>query len=117
MKRYDLLEQGDTALTETEDGAYYLATEVDAKVKEYDDDNLALSQSVSNLGARISELETALRPFALAHGYAAAYVRTFELAKPMDRRDLFMWQSNRSLCVDDYATAAKAYGGQTTFGL
>lgn len=66
---------------------------------------------------RINELENALRPFALAHGHAAAYVRTFELAKPMDRRDLFMWQSNRPLCVDDYVAAAKAYGGQTMFGL
>lgn len=39
----------------------YLASEVDAKFKEYDDDNLALSQSVVKLGARIAELERALR--------------------------------------------------------
>lgn len=39
----------------------YLASDVDAKFKEYDDDNLALSQSISKLGASIGELEKALR--------------------------------------------------------
>jgi hypothetical protein len=39
----------------------YLASAVDAKFKEYDDDNLALSQSVVKLGARIEELEKVLR--------------------------------------------------------
>lgn len=38
-------------------GEVYLAADVDAKFKEYDDDNLALSQSVTTLGARIAELE------------------------------------------------------------
>ena len=60
MKKYTLWDQGDTALTEHESGEYYLVTDVDAKIKEYDDDNLALSQSVSKLGARIAELEKAL---------------------------------------------------------
>lgn len=52
------------------DGAYcgilaeerdvYLASDVDAKFKEYDDDNLVLSQAVVKLGARIAELEQQL---------------------------------------------------------
>lgn len=37
--------------------AVYLASDVDAKFKEYDDDNLALSQAVKTLGARIAKLE------------------------------------------------------------
>lgn len=40
-------------------GFFYRAAEADAKFKEYDDDNLALSQSVVKLGARIEELRQA----------------------------------------------------------
>jgi hypothetical protein len=40
-----------------DDGEWYLAADADAKFKEYDDDNLALSESVTKLGARIAELE------------------------------------------------------------
>jgi hypothetical protein len=39
----------------------YDGKEVDAKFKEYDDDNLALSQSVVKLGARIGSLESLLQ--------------------------------------------------------
>jgi hypothetical protein len=34
MKRYTLMEQGDTALTECADGDYYLASEVDTRIAE-----------------------------------------------------------------------------------
>jgi hypothetical protein len=71
----------------------------------------------SDVDALVIELREALRSFALAHGHAVAFVRLCDLPKPMDRRDLFMWQAGRSLCVDDYVAAAKAYGGQTTFGI
>ena len=84
-------------------GEWYRASDVDAERE--------------NDRARIAELEKALRPFALAHGHAVAYVRTVGISKPMDKRDLFMWQAGRPLCVDDFVAAAKAYGGQTMFGL
>lgn len=41
-------------------GPYYLASEVDAKFAEYDQDNVGLSEAVVKLGARITALEKAL---------------------------------------------------------
>jgi hypothetical protein len=38
MKRYALMEQGDTALTECSDGDYYVASEVDARIAELEKD-------------------------------------------------------------------------------
>lgn len=40
-----------------ENGEWYRASEVDAKFKEYDDDNLALSQTVTKLDARIAKMQ------------------------------------------------------------
>lgn len=64
MKRYDLREQGDIALTEDKDGEYYLASDVDALLKKDSlltrEHNL-LVQENRQQATRISELEKALR--------------------------------------------------------
>lgn len=73
--------------------------------------DMQLAESKARLAAkdaRIAELEKALRPFAMANGQAIAYVEVTGLPR-MDRRDLFLWQVQRRLCVDDFSNASGAY--------
>jgi hypothetical protein len=70
------------------------------------------NEDAEDLRSRIKQLEDALVKFARAANYADAQLKSSNLTEPMDRRDFFIWQASRRLCVADFNVAVNALAGE-----
>jgi hypothetical protein len=61
MQRYTLMDQGDTSLSKSDDGDYYLAAEVDQRIAELEQCGKECSEGFRRMQERITDLERSLK--------------------------------------------------------